>query len=129
MMLNDLPWKQTEIILPFLRLNSILHFGGEGNGNPLQYSCLENSMDRGAWQAIVVGVAKKESNTTEQLSHTLHFGTSREFQKNIWFCFIDTTKAFNCVDLNKLWKILRDGNTQPPYLPPAKPVFRSRSNS
>ena len=29
----------------------------EGNGNPLQYSCLENSMDRGAWQAIVHGVA------------------------------------------------------------------------
>ena len=31
---------------------------GEGNGNPLQYSCLENSMDRGAWQAIVHGVAR-----------------------------------------------------------------------
>ena len=31
---------------------------GEGNGNPLQYSCLETSMDRGAWQAIVHGVAK-----------------------------------------------------------------------
>ena len=31
---------------------------GEGNGYPLQYSCLENSMDRGAWQAIVHGVAK-----------------------------------------------------------------------
>ena len=31
---------------------------GEGNGNPLQYSCLENSMDRGAWQAIVHGAAK-----------------------------------------------------------------------
>ena len=31
---------------------------GEGNGNPLQYSCLENSMDRGAWQAIVHGVTK-----------------------------------------------------------------------
>ena len=30
----------------------------EGHGNPLQYSCLENSMDRGAWQAIVHGVAK-----------------------------------------------------------------------
>ena len=29
------------------------------NGNPLQYSCLENSMDRGAWQAIVHGVAKE----------------------------------------------------------------------
>ena len=31
---------------------------GEGNGNPLQYSCLENPKDRGAWQAIVHGVAK-----------------------------------------------------------------------
>ena len=35
----------------------------EGNGNPLQHSCLENSMDRGAWQATVQGVAK-ESDTT-----------------------------------------------------------------
>ena len=32
---------------------------GEGNGNPLQYSCLENPMDRGAWRAIVYGVAKE----------------------------------------------------------------------
>ena len=31
---------------------------GEGNGNPLQYSCLENSMDRGAWRASVHGVAE-----------------------------------------------------------------------
>ena len=31
---------------------------GEGHGNPLQYSCLENSMDRGAWQAIVHGTTK-----------------------------------------------------------------------
>ena len=31
---------------------------GEGNGNPLQYACLENPMDRGAWQATVHGVAK-----------------------------------------------------------------------
>ena len=34
---------------------------GEGNGNPLQYSCLENSMDRGAWQATVHGVPKSQA--------------------------------------------------------------------
>ena len=33
-------------------------YPGEGNGNPLQYSCLENSMDRGTWWATVHGVAK-----------------------------------------------------------------------
>ena len=34
---------------------------GEGNGYPLQYSCLENSMDRGAWQAIVHGVTRSQT--------------------------------------------------------------------
>ena len=34
---------------------------GEGNGSPLQYSCLENPMDRGAWQATVHGVAKSQT--------------------------------------------------------------------
>ena len=33
----------------------------EGNGNPLQYSCLENPLDRGAWRAIVYGVAKSQT--------------------------------------------------------------------
>ena len=36
---------------------------GGGNGKPLQYACLENSMDRGAWQAVVDGVAKKSDMT------------------------------------------------------------------
>ena len=53
----------------------------------------------------------------------------REFQKNIYCCFIDYTKAFDCVDHNKLWKILRDGNTRPSELPPEKSLTRSRSNS
>ena len=55
---------------------------------------------------------------------------AQEFQKNIYFCFIDYTKFFNCVDHSKLWKILlRDGNTRPPDLPPEKSVCRSGSNS
>ena len=43
---------------------------GEGNGNPLQYSCLENPMDGGAWQATLVH-GHKESDTTEQLHFTV----------------------------------------------------------
>ena len=53
---------------------------------------------------------------------------AREFQKNIYFCFIDYTKAFDCVDHNKL-ENSRGRNTRPPYLPPEKSVCRLRSNS
>ena len=47
---------------------------GEGNGNPLQYSCLENPMDGGAWEATVLGVAKSQtglSNFTFTLTNTM----------------------------------------------------------
>ena len=40
-------------------------FSGEGNGNPLQYSCLENSMDRGAWQVTVHGVPKSQTRLSD----------------------------------------------------------------
>ena len=53
----------------------------------------------------------------------------QEFQKRIYFCFIDYAKAFDCVDHNKLKNSSRDGNTKPPNLPPEKSVCRSRSNS
>ena len=39
---------------------------GEGNGNPLQYYCLENAMDRGAWWATVHGVAKSQTRLSTQ---------------------------------------------------------------
>ena len=51
-----------------------------------------------------------------------------EFQKNIYFSFIDYAKAFDCVAHNKLWKILKE-MSRPPDLPPEKSVCRSRSNS
>ena len=44
---------------------------GEGHGNPLQYSCLENPMDRGAWQATIHGVAKSQTRL-KQLSIAQH---------------------------------------------------------
>ena len=54
---------------------------------------------------------------------------AREFQRNIYFCFIDYTKAFDSVDHNKLENSERDGNTRPPDLPPEKSVCKSRRNS
>ena len=54
---------------------------------------------------------------------------AREFQKTIYFCFIDYAKAFDCVDHKKLENSERDGNTRPPNLPLEKSVCRSGSNS
>ena len=52
---------------------------------------------------------------------------AREFQKNIYFCFIDYAKAFDCADHNKLKNSERDGNTRPPDLPLEKSICRSGS--
>ena len=60
------------------------------------------------------------------MNHFFH-EKARELQKNIYFCFIDYAKAFDCVDHNKLENSERDGNTRPPDLPPEKSVCRSRS--
>ena len=54
---------------------------------------------------------------------------AREVQKNIYFCFIDYAKAYDCVDHNKLENSERDGNTRPPDLSLEKPICRSGSNS
>ena len=53
---------------------------------------------------------------------------ARAFQKNIYFCFIDYAKAFDCVDHNKLETSEGDGDTRPPDLPLEKPLCRSGSN-
>ena len=63
-------------------------FPGEGNGNSLQYSCLENSLDRGAWWATVHGVAKNRTQLSNfhiwKLSvHTLLKASLQDFEHNL----------------------------------------------
>ena len=74
---------------------------------------------------------RKSRGTRDQIANVCWIiKKAREFQKNIYFCFIDDTKAFDCVDHNKLWEMLEEvGTREPPGLPPEKPVCRSRSNS
>ena len=73
---------------------------------------------------------RKGRGTRDQIANILWIiKKTKEFQKNIYFCFIDDAKSFDCVDHNKLWKIQKDGNTRPPELPLEKSVCRSGSNS
>ena len=105
---------------------------GEGNGKPLQNSCLENPMDRGAWRAAGHGVTESRTRLSnyycchsvpgvqagfrkgrrdrDQIANS-HWTIekAREFQKNICFCFIDYAKAFiwittNCGKFLKSWE-------------------------
>ena len=73
---------------------------------------------------------RKGRGTRDQIANT-HWIIEkvREFQKNIYFCFIDYAKAFDCVDHNKLENSSRDQNTRPLDLPLEKSVCRSGYNS
>ena len=73
---------------------------------------------------------RKGRGTRDQVAN-IHWIIKKatEFQKNIYFCFINSAKASDCVDHNKLENSERDGNTRPPDLPLEKPVCRPGSNS
>ena len=74
-------------------------------------------------------VLEKAEEPEIKLPTSTGFLEKQEFQKNIYFCFIDYAKAFDCVDQKKLENSERDGNARPPDLPPEKSVCRSRSYS
>ena len=58
---------------------------------------------------VKAGFRKGRGGTRDQIANIRWImEKAREFQKNIYFCFIDYTKAFDCVDHNKLWKILKE---------------------
>ena len=73
---------------------------------------------------------RKGRGTRDQIANIFSIiEKAREIQKNIYFCFTDYAKAFDCMDHNKVENSSRDGNTRPLDLPPERSVCRSRSNS
>ena len=78
----------------------------------------------------VQAVFRKGRGTRDQIANIRWIiKKGGEFQKNIYFCFIDYDKAFDCVDHNELENSSRDGNTRIPDQLPEKSVCRSGSNS
>ena len=71
---------------------------------------------------------RKGRGTRDQIANICWIIKKQEFQKDIYFCFIDYAKSFDCVDHSKLENSSRDGYTRPSYLTPEKPVCRSRSS-
>ena len=82
----------------FWHLSSPARFNGEGNGTPLQYSCLENPMDRGAWKAAVHGVAEGRTRLSD-----------------FTFTFHALEKAMALHSSTRAWKI--PGTVEPGGLP------------
>ena len=105
---------------------------GESNGSPLQYSCLENPMDRGAWQATVHGVPKSQTrlsdftftllvshhtyrNTFSVTSHVL-FSLVNQRVWGMWRSLSLTSLSLQLLTLKSLL-IVDKGNTAPQFLP------------
>ena len=96
-------WKKDSELTVDQIMNSLLHgshLNGEGNGNPLQYSCPENPTDRGTWWAIVHGITKSQT----RLSSYTHTGkTTRPFGYDLnqipYDYIVDVTNRFKGLDL------------------------------
>ena len=79
---------------------------------------------------VVQAGFRKGRGTRDQIANIRWImETAREFQKNIYFCFIDYAKAFDCGSQQTVENSERDGNTRPSDLPPEKSVYKTRSNS
>ena len=85
-------------------------------------------MSRYLLMDVQAGFRKGRGRTNQIANISWIIEKAREFQENIYFCFIDYAKAFDCVDHNKLWKILQEVGI-PPDLALENPICRSGSNS
>ena len=73
---------------------------GEGNGNPLQYSCLENPMDRGAWEAAVHEVTKSRtqlSDFTSPLRRQAIINVDKDGEKRKTLCTVGAINGYNLI--------------------------------
>ena len=96
----------------------------------LQGTCNQSPMDTEGWlylHSFSSKAANRKGRGTRDQTANIRWimEKAREFQNNIYFCFIDYTKAFDCVDHNKLENSSRDGNTRPAE----KSICRTRSYS
>ena len=83
--------------------------------NKVMFKILQARLQHYVNQALpdVQAVFRKSRGTRDQIANTCCImEKAREFQKYIYFCFTDFVKAFDCVDLNKLWKILKEMEVQ-----------------
>ena len=105
-------WKWGICLKPYIKVmkSPLLHIvtgPGIGIGNPLQYSCLENSMDRGAWWVAVHGVSE-ESDATEQVSRQIMSNVEHLFMCliviNLWPFNLSSQILF-CSLRSSFWKL------------------------
>ena len=112
---------------PCQRMFKLLHNCTHSHASKLMLKILQVRLQQYVNQELpdVQAGFRKGRGTRDQIAN-IHWIIlkAREFWKNIYFCFIDYTKTFACVDHNKLENSSRDGNTRPPYLPPEKYVCR-----
>ena len=93
---------------------------------------LQSSLQQYVNQELLDGqiVFRKGKGTRDQIANIRWIiEKARELQKSIYFCFIDYAKAFDCVDDNKLWKILKEVGIPDHLTCLEKPICRSGSNS
>ena len=88
-----------------------------------------NSMWTKNFQMYTMDLEKPEEPEIKLLTFIGSKKRAREFHKNISFCFIHYTKVFDCVNHKTVGNSSTDGKTRSPYLPPVKPVCKSRRNS
>ena len=106
------------MVLPYINMNLPQVY--TCSPSPLLLSCFNST---GTMNFQMFKLDLKKAKPRDQIAN-IHWiiEKAREFQKNIYFCFIDYAKAFDCVDHNKLENSERDGNTRPPDLSLEKPV-------